>query len=188
MWASDHKRLWRKPALPASGPSLDCECPMRDEQFERMYQANAASLFSFLAYRTGDRALAEDLLADTFERALRKRTLFDGHRGSEKTWLYAIAVNRLRDHLKKTHAEERSLERVQMLTPAAERAPEESIAERSWITWALSQITTEERDVVALRFGGELTCTEIAKVLREPVTTVEGRLYRSLRKLRDELG
>ena len=46
---------------------------MRDDEFERLYAAEAAGLFSFLAYRTGDRALAEDLLADAFERALRAR-------------------------------------------------------------------------------------------------------------------
>ena len=44
---------------------------MRDDEFERLYEAEAQGLFGFLAYRTGDRALAEDLLADTFERALR---------------------------------------------------------------------------------------------------------------------
>src|SRR6478736_4381522 len=74
---------------------------MRDEDFERLYAAEAAGLFSFLAYRTGDRALAEDLLGDAFERALRARRRFDRRRGSEKTWLYAIALNVLRDHARR---------------------------------------------------------------------------------------
>ena len=56
---------------------------MRDDEFERLYAAEAAGLFSFLAYRTGDRALAEDLLADAFERALRARRRFDRRRGSQ---------------------------------------------------------------------------------------------------------
>ena len=54
---------------------------MRDDEFERLYEAEAQGLFGFLAYRTGDRALAEDLLADTFERALRSRQRFDRRRG-----------------------------------------------------------------------------------------------------------
>src|ERR671927_155856 len=85
---------------------------MRDADFERLYNAEAAGLFSFLAYRTGDRGLAEDLLADTFERALRGRARFDRRRGSEKTWLYAIALNVLRDHARRTAAEGRALERA----------------------------------------------------------------------------
>ena len=64
---------------------------MDDSDFERLYTEEAAGLFSFLAYRTGDRALAEDLLADAFERALRGR--FNPRRGSAKTWLYSIALN-----------------------------------------------------------------------------------------------
>jgi len=71
--------------------------PMRDEAFERLYTEHAQSLYAFLSYRTGDRVLAEDLLADTFERALRARKRFDRRKASEKTWLYSIALNRLRD-------------------------------------------------------------------------------------------
>src|ERR671923_2404690 len=85
---------------------------MRDDDFERLYAAEAAGLFSFLAYRTGDRALAEDLLADAFERALRARRGFDRRRGSEKTWLYAIALNLLRDHARRAAAEGRAVERA----------------------------------------------------------------------------
>ena len=66
---------------------------MRDDEFERLYAEHAQPLFGFLVYRTGDRALAEDLVADTFERALRARRRFDRRRGSQKTWLYAIALN-----------------------------------------------------------------------------------------------
>ena len=84
---------------------------MRDDDFERLYAAEAAGLFAFLAYRTGDRALAEDLLADAFERALRARRRFDRRRGSQKTWLYAIALNLLRDHARRQAAEARALER-----------------------------------------------------------------------------
>ena len=85
---------------------------MRDDQFERLYADHAQRLFAFLAYRTGDRALAEDLLADTFERALRGRRGFDRRKASEKTWLYAIALNGLRDHARRRAAEARALERT----------------------------------------------------------------------------
>ena len=85
---------------------------MRDDDFERLYEAEAQGLFGFLAYRTGDRALAEDLLADTFERALRSRSASTAGAGRPKTWLYAIALNLLRDHARRAAAEERALERA----------------------------------------------------------------------------
>src|SRR3954451_5132512 len=84
---------------------------MDDDDFERLYAAEAQGLFGFLAYRTGDRALAEDLMADAFERALRSRGRFDRRKGSERTWLYAIALTALRDHARRRAPEERALGR-----------------------------------------------------------------------------
>jgi len=46
---------------------------VRVGEFERLYEEHAQNLFGFLVYRTGDRSLAEDILADTFERVLRTR-------------------------------------------------------------------------------------------------------------------
>ena len=52
----------------------------------------------------------------------------------------------------------------------------------------MSGLSDEERETLALRYGADLTAPEIAKLLGEKLTTVEGRLYRGLRKLRGELG
>ena len=161
---------------------------MRDKDFERLYHAEAAGLFSFLAYRTGDRALAEDLLADAFERALRSRARYDRKRGSEKTWLYAIALNLLRDHARRAAAESRALERTGAPADAAEDAAFGGVEHRDEVQRALATLAPEEREAIALRFGADLTVPEIATVLGEPLTTVEGRVYRALRKLRGQLG
>jgi RNA polymerase sigma factor (sigma-70 family) len=160
---------------------------MREEDFERLYADHAQSLFGFLVYRTGDRALAEDLVADTFERALRGRRLFDRRKATEKTWLYAIALNCLRDNARRRAAEGRALERTG--APAADD-PEgrlDRIAGQSELTAALLALSDEEREAIALRYGADLTVPEIAKLKKEKLTTVEGRVYRALRKLRDEL-
>ena len=160
---------------------------MRAEDFERLYSAHAQALFGFLQYRTGDRVLAEDLLADTFERALRGRAGFDRRRGGEKTWLYTIALNLLRDHARRRIAEERALERAGPdADPVADGAT--ALAQRDEVQRAMAALSAEEREAVALRFGADLTVPEMAKVLDEPLTTVEGRVYRALRKLRAELG
>jgi RNA polymerase sigma factor (sigma-70 family) len=161
---------------------------MGEADFERLYAEHAQSLFGFLVYRTGDRALAEDLVADTFERALRGRRLFDRRKATEKTWLYAIALNCLRDHARRRGAEGRALERTN--PPVAQDDPEgslERIATRSDLTLALLALSEEEREAVALRYGADLTIPEIAKLKKEKLTTIEGRVYRGLRKLHDEL-
>ena len=156
---------------------------MRDQEFERLYADHAQALYGFLAYRTGDRVLAEDLLSETFERALRARSRFSRRRGTPKAWLYAIALNCARNAARSRGVEQRALER---LGPPGE-AEDTGLAfeERDELMQALSQLAPEERDTLALRFGGGLTSPEIAKLTGEKLTTVEGRVYRALRKLRD---
>ncbi len=160
---------------------------MRDSDFERIYAEHAQALFGFLAYRTGDRALAEDLLADTFERAYGARTRFDRRRASEKTWLYSIALNLVRDHQRRRAAEGRALEKVGART-SMEAPGLDRLEDRDALGRALATLSAEERDAVALRFGADLTVPEIARLTDNPLTTVEGRVYRALRKLREELG
>jgi RNA polymerase sigma-70 factor, ECF subfamily len=156
--------------------------PGRDE-FERMYVEHRERLFGFLVYRTGDRALAEDLLGDVFERAFRARARFDPRRGSETTWLYTIAVNRLRDHHRRAQVERAVLERVMAAETGSVEQPDDAIAERDRVMQALAVLSQRDREVIALRFGADLTAPQIARVTEQPLTTVEGRLFRALRRL-----
>jgi RNA polymerase sigma-70 factor (ECF subfamily) len=159
---------------------------MRDDLFERLYEEHAQALFGFLVYRTGDRALSEDLLAETFERALRARRRFDPRRSGGKAWLYTIALNALRDHARRRGAEERALERIG--APDREAPdPFGPLDDRDRLQTAMAALSDEEREALALRFGADLTVPEIARLKGEKLTTVEGRVYRGLRKLRDGL-
>ena len=156
---------------------------MREADFDRLWREHAADLFSFLAYRTGDRGLAEDILGEAFERAIRGRRGFDRRKAREKTWLYTIALNCLRDRQRRNSAEQRAYERVGPVgAPAG--LDEEAVGERDALDRALAQLSDEEREAIALRYGGDLTIDQIAEATGESRTTVEGRVYRSLRKLK----
>ena len=130
---------------------------MRTDRFDHLYEEHAQALFGFLAYRTGDPVLAEDLVADTFERVLAARRPFDRRKASEKTWIYAIALNRLRDMNGNGHR------------------------------GALAALDDDEREALSLRYGADLSLSEIAKLIGQPRSTVEGRIYRGLKRLRAEL-
>jgi RNA polymerase sigma factor (sigma-70 family) len=163
---------------------------MRPDDFERLYAEYAPSLLAFLVYKTGDRSLAEDLLTDTFERVLTAKRGFDRRRASEKTWLYTIALNLVRDHARRAAAEQRAVERVEVsVAQASEGRPfADMLSDRESLNSALGALAEEEREAIALRFGADLTVPEIAKLTHEKLTTVEGRVYRALRKLRVALG
>jgi RNA polymerase sigma-70 factor, ECF subfamily len=159
---------------------------VRDDDFERLYAAHAESLLGFLVYRTGDRALAEDVVADTFERVLRTRFRFDPRKSSEKTWIYTIALNIVRDNARRQTTERRAMERVTEPVGAPGGALD-LVEGRDELQRALAKLAPEEREALALRFGAELTIPEISSVTHESHSTVHGRVYRGLAKLRDQL-
>lgn len=159
---------------------------MRVDEFERLYADHAEPLLAFLVYRTGDHGLAEDILSETFEKALRARLRFDPRRASQKTWLYAIALNALRDQARRRDAEHRALERTGGV-PQAAGAAEDAVADRDLVMRALETLSEQERTVIALRFGADLTVPEMARALGERKAAVEARTYRALHKLRAQL-
>jgi RNA polymerase sigma-70 factor (ECF subfamily) len=158
----------------------------RETNYERLFEEHAQALYGFLAYRTGDRVLAEEVLAEAFEKALRSRKPHDPEKASAKTWLYTIALNCLRDRWRRAEAEARAVGRV--AGDAAEEAHDlTKVEDRDSLARAMTTLSDEEREAVSLRYGGDMTAPEIARLLGEKLTTVEGRIYRALRKLRAEL-
>jgi RNA polymerase sigma factor (sigma-70 family) len=161
---------------------------MRHEEFEQLYEAHAGPLLAFLEYRIGNVELAQDLHADTFERALKARFRFDQRRGSQKTWLYSIALNALRDHVRRAAVESRAMDKLAAGAPASGPSAADDYGTRDELRAALEQVGEDEREALALRFGADLSLREIASITGTKETTVKGRIHRGLRKMREELG
>lgn len=155
--------------------------------FEQLFDQEAGPLLGFLTLRTGNRALAEDLLADAFERVLRNQDSFNPRRGTQKSWLYSIALNLLTDQIRRGQAEQRAVERVEAASAQPLVDEFRGVDDRDLLDRAMSELSAEERDAVALRFGAELTMPAIAELIGEPLSTVEGRVYRALGKLRTKI-
>jgi RNA polymerase sigma-70 factor (ECF subfamily) len=161
---------------------------MRADTFERLHEEHAKRLSSFLLYRTGNQALTEDLLADTWERVLRSHQRFDPRRGSERRWLYTIALNLLRDHARRQTNEERVMRHVSAGSTVEQLDPGLAAVENhDELYGALATLNDEEREALALRFGADLKLRDVAAVLGEGESAVEGRIYRAMRKLHAEL-
>jgi RNA polymerase sigma factor (sigma-70 family) len=183
-----HELTPRTPARLASSQPARMSLRMKTDTFERLFEEHAERLYSFLAYHTGNRALAEDLLSETFERVLRSRQRFDPRKGSERRWLYTIALNLLRDNARRKAHEDRALQHVGAGTAQEESDPALGAVERrDELQRALTLLSDDEREALALRFGADLKLRDVASVLGEGESAVEGRIYRALGKLRTEL-
>jgi RNA polymerase sigma-70 factor (ECF subfamily) len=154
----------------------------RQTDFARVYEEHVWRVYGFLAYRLRDRHTAEDLTQATFERALRAWSRFDPRLASETTWLLAIARNLLIDH----HRRDRSgrQEPIEERHAPTVAGPDELFLASPELLEALSQLSERDREVLALRFGGDLTGPEIASLLGLTLANVQQILSRSLRKLR----
>jgi RNA polymerase sigma-70 factor (ECF subfamily) len=154
------------------------------ETFEALYRRTFPRVYGYVASLLRDRAAAEDVTAQAFERAYRKQRSFRAARGSREAWLFGIARNAALDELRKRkrraglHVD---LEDVSSPTPA-EYA--ELTLTRETVRAALATLDPREQDIVALKFAGELSHAEIAKVLRISESNAGTRLHRALEKLR----
>jgi RNA polymerase sigma factor (sigma-70 family) len=156
-----------------------------ESSFLRVYDEHVWRIYGFFAYRLGQRDVAEDLTQATFERALRAWSRFDPRRASESTWLLAIARNLLIDHYRRDRSSltEPIDEELAPVVPG----PEEPAQASGELLTALRSLSERDREVIALRFGGDMTGPEIAGLLNLSLANVQQILSRSLRKLRAQL-
>ncbi|HZQ04246.1 MAG TPA: sigma-70 family RNA polymerase sigma factor [Gaiellaceae bacterium] len=141
-------------------------------------------VYGYLAWFTGDRFAAEDLAAETFERALRLWHRYDPTRGGARTWLCQVARTVALDHFR---SERRRLRREQ-LAAVPERIDEPLAAGLSpELESALRSLSAGEREVIALRVVLELDAATAARVLGISPTNCTTRLHRALRKLEEAL-
>ena len=157
------------------------------QDFATVYDDEVWTVYGFFAYRVPSVSDAEDLTQRTFERALRAWGRFDPERASARTWLLAIARNLLIDHYRADiWGRQQAIDEVPEGELGSE-LPEPNLGIEPDLARALATLVPRDREVVALRFGGDLTGPEIAAMTGLSVANVQQILSRSLRRLRAEL-
>src|SRR3954471_8369702 len=143
-------------------------------------------VYGYLAYLTGDRGLAEDLAAETFERATRLWHRFDATRGSARTWLCQLARTVALDHFRSERRRRgRELAFARELPVADEGRFAEGLSPA--LEAALARLSAGEREVIALRVVLDLDGDTAARILGISPTACSTKLSRALAKLEKEL-
>ena len=161
--------------------------------FESAYDEHVWDVYGFFGYRVRRREEAEDLTQVTFERALKAWDRFDPQKASVKTWILVIAHNVLIDHYRRSSSRPEDLLPVEDVESSrARREPHTGIDEGGLgpspeVADALAQLTAREREVIALRFGGDLKGAEIAELTGLSLANVQQILSRALRSMRGRI-
>jgi RNA polymerase sigma-70 factor, ECF subfamily len=139
-------------------------------------------VYAYVAYRVGDGPDAEDLTSETFERALRYKKSYDPRKGEPVQWLLGIA---------KRCVDGRG-PRLELASEwSDEAAPgnvEEETIRRLTISRAVATLDERDRELIALRFGADLTARQIAELLDVRTNAIEVALHRALGRLRGTFG
>lgn len=157
---------------------------MDDADWDEVYRRELPRIFNFFRYRVPDRATAEDLTSATFEKAWKARHRYRRDQAAFSTWLFSIARNVAVDHYRRRRPE---VALDDGIDPPAEGNPEEAVlrqasAARLWSM--LQELPERERELIALKYGADVTNRAIAKVLGLSESNVGTILHRTVITLR----
>jgi len=138
-------------------------------------------VYAYAAYRLGDGPAAEDVTSQTFERALRYRDSFDGRRGDVVGWLIGIARRCIVD------AAPTEVPIAVVPETASTGDVEADAIRRLDLAAALARLDERDRELLALRYGADLTARQVGELLGMRTNAVEVALHRALARLRELL-
>ena len=157
------------------------------DAFTQLYRAYTDAVFNYCLFRTGNRAVAEDLTADTFERAWRARHRFRPERATFGTWLFTIAQRVVIDWQRRQARRPwlKLSEEQPGDAPSPESQVEESEQQRQ-LRRLVRSLEPPAQELIAFKFGAGMTNRDIAQILDKSETAVGSAIHRIMQKLRTQ--
>jgi RNA polymerase sigma-70 factor, ECF subfamily len=168
-----------RPAAPPRRGALDSAA------FDALFRECAADVHGYLISLLGDRAAAEDATALAFERLYRSRSSLDHRRGTPRAWLFAIARNAALDELRRRRRTSNYGLGEDLADDRASGDALEDVERRASVRAALASLPLRERELVLLKFHGQLSNSELARALGISESNAGTRLHRALTRLRE---
>jgi RNA polymerase sigma-70 factor (ECF subfamily) len=153
------------------------------EAFGQIYDSYAPKLYAFIYYKVHHRETAQDLLADTFMRALQAIPRYDATRGGAAAWLYTIARHLVIDHYRRAKPLSSTEDAWDLASGDNPAEDADFRLKVELVRIHLQKLTATERDIVIMRVWQELSYAEIAAALGKSEDACKVSFSRSLKKL-----
>ncbi|MCX6807434.1 MAG: RNA polymerase sigma factor [Patescibacteria group bacterium] len=152
---------------------------------EAIFQKWNTAIYRYIYARLNNQETAEDITQEVFIKAWQARDLFDDQKSSLKNWLYAIAINTIRDHLRKVKGKiEIELdENIQDDSEVKGQAETQNLV--AFVFSHLEKLQEREQEIIILRYQEDLELKEIAEILNLELSATKVALHRAVQKLRD---
>jgi RNA polymerase sigma-70 factor, ECF subfamily len=157
------------------------------EAFVALYNRYLTPIYRYLFSRVGDHQEAEDLTSKVFLTALECFEQFHPN-SSFAAWLFTIARNKSIDYFRRRRPEAELLDDGSA-APAEEDPAALAVRSADWqaIFLVISRFPPDDREVLYLRFAGDLTYNEIARLLGRSESAVKKQVYRLLERIEKKL-
>lgn len=159
---------------------------MADVDWTAVYAEQLPRVYNYFRFRTGDNTLAEDLTAQTFERAWCGRARYRRDLGGFSTWLFTLARNVAASHFRQ-HRSTQQLPLDHVVGQHDHRSLEEIVQRRSDLArlqMLLARLPERERELIEFKYGAELTNRAIAQLMGMSESNVGTILHRIVQRLR----
>ncbi len=158
-----------------------------EEEWDALFAAELPRIYNFFRYRLGDGPDAQDLTSITFEKAWRARHRYRRDLAAFTTWLFTIARNVALDHYRSARVRRDHGPIDDAGSVPAPGTPEDEAVRRSDVErllHLLEDLPERERELIALRYGADLTNRAVARLTGLSESNVGTILHRTVTGLR----
>ena len=183
---------WPEGEEPSDAALMDQLVRREAAALERLYDRHARAVYSLALRITQQGASAEEIVQDVFLLLWRNAHRYQASRGPLEPWLFTVARNRARDHMRLKREKQRRREDALDLQPLGVTAPNpEYIVDRrrsaERVRALMGSLSQQQRQAIELAFFEGMTHSEIAEALQEPLGTVKSWIRTGLLRLRETL-
>jgi RNA polymerase sigma-70 factor (ECF subfamily) len=159
------------------------------ETFAELYDEFMPKVFRFIHYKVNNEQITEDLTSEVFEKALVHFGKYSSKKGAFSTWIFSIARNTLIDYYRTDRTKEQiSLDEAAEVA-SRELSPQEEAekkGEQEYLQACLARLPEADQEIIRLKFAAEFNNRQIARMLGLSESNVGVRLFRAVKKLRED--
>jgi RNA polymerase sigma factor (sigma-70 family) len=167
-------------------PTISPGTTLTSTLFENIYETFFERVYNYFSFRVTTREEAEDLTAQVFEQLIKRFKQYDPARGQFQNWLFGIARNALTSQFrtKKRHPQselDEFYEDESAIGPAQQAL---KLEELTRLLGYINRLSDRDRELVALRFGAEMSQRQIGELMNMKESAVAVALGRAVQRLR----
>lgn len=169
--------------------ALDGLRKLNSQAIGAIYDQYFPEIYRYVRYRVGDDSVAEDIASDVFMRLIESAQKKQGPTTNIKGWLIATASNAVNDYLRRQYRRPtEELDETMADDGSSVHAEVDQREENKIVQMAFARLTSEQQQVLTLRFGMGYSLEQTATIMKKNVNAIKALQFRALTALQRQIG